>query len=53
MNVELLMEEIEEPLRKVVSGKVTKTQTELEEFKLTVYKVGDVIRIDIKEKLNS
>jgi hypothetical protein len=53
VDIDLLMEEIEIALIKVIKGKVTKSQTEQDEFKLTVYKVGDVVRIDIKQKLNS
>jgi len=53
MNIDLVMDEIKIALVKVVKGGVTKSQTELDAFKLTVYKVGDVVRIDIKERLNS
>lgn len=53
MDIDLVMEEIKAALKKVVKGGVTKSQIELDNFKITVYKVGGVIRIDIKETLNS
>uniref|UniRef100_A0A6M3KRJ5 Uncharacterized protein n=1 Tax=viral metagenome TaxID=1070528 RepID=A0A6M3KRJ5_9ZZZZ len=53
MDLALVIKEIEISLVKVVRGGVQKSQTELGDFKLTVYKVGGVIRIDIKERLNS
>lgn len=53
MNLDSVLDEIKIALVKVVEGKVQKSQTELDDFKLTVYRVGDVVRIDIKERLNS
>jgi len=53
MDLDLVMSEIKTALVKVMKGGVTKSQTELDNFKLSVYKVGSVIRIDIKEMLNN
>ena len=53
MDIDLVLDEIKAALRKVVKGGVTRSQIELDNFKITVYKVGSIIRIDIKETLNS
>jgi len=50
MDIELLLDEIKVALIKVTSGGVTRSETENSDFKLRVYMVADVIRVDIKEK---
>ena len=50
MDLTLVLREIEAALTKVIKEGVTKSQTENDSFKITVYRVGGVVRVDIKEK---
>lgn len=50
MDIDLILNEIRAALVKVTSGGVTRCETENENVKLKVYKVVDIIRIDIKQK---
>lgn len=53
MNVEQIFEEIKTALIKVTSGEATRSSTENASTKITVYRVGQTVRVDIKEKSNN
>jgi hypothetical protein len=52
MDLERVVGEIKLALEKMLGEKLTRCETENDQYKLKVYKVVDVIRIDIKEKTN-
>jgi len=53
MNIEQIFDEIKAALIKVTSGEHTRSSIENETTKITAYKVGKIVRVDIKEKLNN
>ncbi|MFA6973099.1 MAG: hypothetical protein WC208_17100 [Gallionella sp.] len=52
MDLDRVVDEIKIALTKMTEDKLTRCETENEQYKLKVYKVVDVIRIDIKPKTN-
>ncbi len=49
MNISAVIGEIKTALVKISSGEITKAGVEINGTSVKVYKVGEVIRIDIKE----
>jgi len=45
-----VIDELKAVLGKVLSGDLVRTEIEKSDLKIKIYKVGDVTRIDIKER---
>jgi len=50
MNLKEVMKEVEEALVKITSGKASRAEVANNSVTIKAYKVGEVIRVDIKEK---
>jgi hypothetical protein len=50
MDLVLILRELEASLSAVMNGDSIKIQRENDQVKITTYRVGSIVRVDIKEK---